>query len=702
MKNKESKGFETLQKIGKSFFLPISLLPFVGILLGIGASFTNPANVANLGLESILYNGSFLNIVLKIFSGLGGVVFGNLPLLFAMAVALGLAKSEKATATFAAAVAFLSMHTVINVLLVTYGRILADGSLAANVPLGTITKVLGIQSLEMGVFGGIVVGLVTVWLHNKFYKIELPSALSFFGGTRFVPIVSIVAATVLGCFFFITWPYIQLGISQLGNIVVHSGYFGTFLFGVIERALIPFGLHHAFYIPIWQTGLGGSMEVAGQMYYGAQNIYFAQLADPSTTVFSIDACRFLVGKYPFMMGGLPAAALAMYHCVPKMRRKEVKGLYLGAGATSFLTGITEPIEFTFLFLSPLLFVIHVICAGISFLLCHILVICVGTTFSDGLIDFSIFGLLQGAGKTNWPILVLLIIGYAVVYYFVFKFLIKKWDIKVPGRDEESPTKLFTKEDYKNKKESSKEDSLSEAIVKGLGGLNNIKEIDCCATRLRVSVVSEQKVDDAILKATGANGVLHKGSAIQVIYGPRVTVIKSRVEEYIEQKTIELKEGLLTNEISNDEEICNVVTHMSGNLITLDKVKDDMFSQRMLGDGFAIEPSDGHVVSPVCGNIEMIFPTKHAMGIKTVQGQEILVHMGIDTVKLEGKGFEILVEIGQYVEAGDPIANMDLSLLKDNNIDPVVPVVFTEMKYISKIDVIEGTITAKESNRVILK
>lgn len=699
---KESKAFEKLQKIGKSFFLPISLLPFVGILLGIGASFTNPANVANLGLESFLYEGSFLNIVLKIFSGLGGVVFGNLPLLFAMAVALGLAKFEKATATFASAVAFLSMHTVINVLLTANGKILADGSLSPNVPLGAITKVLGIQSLEMGVFGGIVVGLVTVWLHNKFYKIELPSALSFFGGTRFVPIVSIAAAILLGGFFFLTWPYIQLGISQLGNIVVKSGYFGTFLFGVIERALIPFGLHHAFYIPIWQTGLGGSMEVAGQVYYGAQNIYFAQLADPNTTAFSIDSVRFLVGKYPFMMGGLPAAALAMYHCVPKLRRKEVKGLYVGAGFTSFLTGITEPIEFTFLFLSPLLFVIHVISAGISFLLCHLLVIGVGTTFSDGFIDFTIFGLLQGVEKTNWPMLVVLIALYAVVYYIVFKCLIIKWDIKVPGRDEYAPTKLFSKEDYQERQNGKKEDALSKAIVEGLGGLKNIKDVDCCATRLRVSVSIPGAVDNALLKATGATGVLHKGTGIQIIYGPRVTVIKSRVEEYIQIKTNELKEELLVGSTCDTGAECKIYAPMNGNLIPLEKVQDDAFSQKLLGDGFAIEPSDGMVCSPVCGTVEMIFPTKHAIGLKTPQGQEMLVHMGIDTVKHEGKGFEILVETGQLVQVGEHIATIDLAYFRKQNVDTIVPIVFTNMGNASEIEILEGPIKVKESGRILIK
>lgn len=542
MSNQKASIFEVLQKVGKSFFLPISLLPFTGVLLGIGASFTNPTNIQNLGLETILAEGTVLNLILKIFTALGEVVFANLPLLFAMALTLGLAKSEKAIAAFAGAVSFLSMNKVINILLVAGGKILPDGSLSPDVPAGMITSVLGIQSLQMGVFGAIIMGLVVVYLHNRFYKIELPSALSFFGGTRFVPIVSIVASVVLGVFFFFTWPIIQTGIGRLGSVVVNSGLFGTFLFGVIERALIPFGLHHVFYIPIWTTGLGGQMEIAGQIVYGAQNIYFAQLADPNTTSFSIDAVRFMVGKYPFMMGGLPGAALAMYHCIPKERRQDIKGLYFGAGFTSFLTGITEPIEFTFLFLSPMLFVIHVICAGISFVLCHILNICVGTTFSDGFIDFTIFGLLQGAGKTNWPLLVVLMGVFFGVYYVVFKYLIQKWDIKIPGRDESAENKLYTKQDFLKKQNKDTKinpgagstDEKSAAIAEGLGGVENIQDIDACATRLRVTLYKPELVDEALLKSTGASGVVKKGTGVQVIYGPKVLVIKSNLEEYVEE------------------------------------------------------------------------------------------------------------------------------------------------------------------------
>ena len=712
MQKQKSSAFEILQKVGKSFFLPISLLPFTGVLLGIGASFTNPTNIKNLGLESALGEGTVLNLILKIFSGLGDVVFANLPLLFAIAIAIGLAKSEKATAAFASVVGFLAMNKVINVLMVNAGMILADGEVAPDVPSGMVTSVLGIKSLQMGVFGGIILGLVVVWLHNRFYKIQLPDVISFFGGTRFVPIISIVGATVLGVFFFYTWPVIQMGISQLGSLVVSSGVFGTFLFGVIERALIPFGLHHVFYIPIWTTGLGGQMEVAGKMVYGAQNIYFAQLADPNTTHYSIDAVRFLVGKYPFMMGGLPGAALAMYHCVPKDRRKDYKGLYFGAGFTSFLTGITEPIEFTFLFLAPMLFGIHVVCAGIAFALCHLLGIAVGTTFSDGLIDFTIFGLLQGPEKTRWPYLVALIVIYFFVYYFVFKWLIVKWDVKIPGRDDNSTGKLYTKEDYLNKMngQGTEADAQSVAIVDGLGGFENIKDVDACATRLRVTVGDSSLVDDAILKMTGASGIIKSGSGIQVIYGPKVTVIKSNLEEYLE----DIKEGRLTHPESSEpleqaetfEQVDatgdDYVMPMNGKLIPIEKVKDEAFAQKMMGDGFAIEPSDGDVFAPIDAEVMFVFDTKHAIALQTSDGTELLIHMGIDTVKLKGEGFDVFVKAGDEVKAGDKLAHMDLELLKKEDIDPTTSVLFTNLASDKHIVVKEGEVKADEPHLISIK
>ena len=382
----------------------------------------------------------------------------------------------------------------------------------------------------MGVFGGIIVGLGVAALHNKFYKQELPMALSFFSGVRFVPIISTIVYIFVGILCFFVWSFVQSGIFTLGNLVTASGYAGTFIFGFLERALIPFGLHHVFYIPFWQTALGGTATIDGVVVAGAQNIFFAELASSNTVRFSVDACRFMTGKYSFMMAGLPAAAYAMYKCARPENKKVVAGLLFSAGLTAFLTGITEPIEFTFLFIAPGLFVLHCGLAGLSFLLCHLLNICIGTTFSCGLIDFTLYGLLQGPTKTNWPMMLVLFVIYAIGYYLIFSFMIKKFNIMTPGREENATNiKLYTKEDLKNKN-----NTKSELILKGVGGVDNLVDIDACATRLRLTVVDENLVNEELLKESGSKGLIKKGKGIQIIYGPQVTVIKSDFEEYVEK------------------------------------------------------------------------------------------------------------------------------------------------------------------------
>lgn len=527
--NKSNNGtvFGILQRVGRSFMFPIALLPVAGLLLGIGSSFSNSTTVELYHLEWLLGEGTILNIILSIMAATGNVIFGNLPLIFAMGVALGMAKQEKEIATLSAAVAFLVMHMTIATLLTLTGRIdtLQDGATG---------NVLGLTSLEMGVFGGIIVGLGVAWLHNRFYKIELPNAISFFGGTRFIPIISTVVYILVGMVMFFLWPIIQKCIYALGDLVTKSGYVGTWIYGIIERALIPFGLHHVFYLPFWQTGLGGSMIIDGVNVSGAQNIFFAQLASSETTRFSVDACRFMTGKFPFMMFGLPGAALAMYQCAKKDKKKVAGGLLFGAALTSFLTGITEPLEFTFLFVAPLLYVVHCILAGLSFMLMHIFNVSVGMTFSGGLIDLLLFGVLPGNAKTNWVYIIIVGILYFIVYYFLFGLMIKKFNYKTPGREDvDEETKLYTRKDYNAKKDKNEENSIrAQNILEGLGGKDNLSDIDCCATRLRITVKSSELVDDAKLRATGASGVIKKGNGIQIIYGPRVTVIKSELEDYL--------------------------------------------------------------------------------------------------------------------------------------------------------------------------
>ncbi|MBO5059860.1 MAG: PTS transporter subunit EIIC [Clostridia bacterium] len=528
MSNKNNEGgvFGVLQRVGRSFMFPIALLPVAGLLLGIGSSFSNQTTVAKYGLEWLLGEGTFLFGLLTIFSKVGGVIFDNLPLIFAMGVALGMAKKEKEIATLSAAIAFLVMNITISSLLAITGSAdsLADGAVAS---------VLGIETLQMGVFGGIIVGLGVAALHNRFYKIELPQMLSFFGGTRFIPIISTLVYTLVGIIMYYLWPIIQSGIYALGNLVTSAGYFGTLIYGYIERALIPFGLHHVFYLPFWQTGLGGTKIIDGATITGAQNIFFAELASPSTTRFSVDAARFMTGKFPFMMFGLPGAALAMYQCAKPEKRKVVGSLLFSAALTSFLTGITEPLEFTFLFVAPVLYYgIHCVLAGLSFMLMHILGVAIGMTFSGGFIDFLLFGIMQGQAKTHWLYAIPVGVIYFFIYYFLFKFVIRKFNLKTPGREDEGEeTKLYTKKDYKEK-QAGGDYERAKMILDGLGGKDNIADLDCCATRLRVTVKDSSKVTDATLKRSGASGVIKKGNGVQVIYGPKVTVIKSQIEDIL--------------------------------------------------------------------------------------------------------------------------------------------------------------------------
>ncbi len=535
---KTSRGgqvFAVLQRVGRSFMLPIALLPIAGLLLGIGASLTNQTMVDSFGLTGILGTGKPLYNIMLILSETGNIIFANLPILFAMGIALGMAENEKATAVLSAAIAFFVMHRTISSCLAISGE-LANPTL----PEGSVSNIVGIQSLEMGVFGGILVGLIVAALHNRFYKIKLPDVLSFFGGVRFVPIISTVAFVLIGAVMFFVWPFIQRGIFALGELVLSSGYAGTFIYGLIERALIPFGLHHVFYLPFWQTGVGGSAIIDGVLVSGAQNIFFAELASPSVTKFSVSATRFMSGKFPLMIFGLPGAAFAMYRCAKPEKRRVAGSLLLSAALTSILCGITEPLEFTFLFVAPLLYVIHCVFAGLAYMVMHILNVGIGMTFSGGLIDFTLFGILQGNSKSNWLMVLPVGIAYFAVYYLIFSVLIKKRNYITPGRENDgAETKLYTRSDY-NKAKAEKQNAvtkpseISEIILAGLGGHENIVTIDSCATRLRVTVKDGSLVSDAILRDSGASGVIHKGSGVQIIYGPRVTVIKSELEEYIQE------------------------------------------------------------------------------------------------------------------------------------------------------------------------
>lgn len=707
--------FATIQKVGRSFFLPVSILPIAGLLLGLGASFTNETTIEAYNLSSVLGDGTILHGLLTIMSQVGDVIFGNLPIIFAMAVALGMAKNEKAVAVLASAVSFFVMNTTINGMLKITGQITSDGTVADGVLAGTITSVCGIQSLQMGVFGGIIVGLGVAALHNRFYKQKLPAALSFFAGVRFVPIISVVVYLVVGIVCFFAWPVVQNGIYAAGGLVTNSGYAGTFIFGVLERALIPFGLHHVFYMPFWQTGLGGTAVIDGIQVAGAQNIYFAELASPTVTHFSVEASRFMTGKFTVMMGGLPGAALAMYRCSKPENRKVVGGLLVSAAMTSFLTGVTEPIEFTFLFIAPALFAIHCVLAGVGFLVCHLLDICIGTTFSCGLIDFILYGPLQGNGKTNWILMVPVLVIYVVVYYFLFSWVIKKFNLKTPGREDgDGEIKLFSKADFQKKvgKQGAagaevsftQEDIQSATILKGLGGLANVEDVDCCATRLRVTVRDAALVDDATLKSTGTKGIVKKGAGIQVIYGPHVAIIKSDLEEYIDKiKGGEIKEETLLQMISGeaeevkpeetsgkDQAVYNgptkILAAADGQVIPMTEVTDEGFSSCAMGNGVAIQPENGIVVAPADGEISVVMPgSNHAVGLTLADGFDLLVHVGVDTVSLNGEGFTAFVEAGQKVKAGDKLIEFDKNLVVSKGLSPDVIMIFMDSDELPEFD-----------------
>lgn len=663
----KDKIFGILQRIGRSFMLPIAILPVAGLLLGIGGSLTNETMLNTYHLMGIFGPGTVFYIIFTVMGEAGNVVFANLPVLFAMGVAIGMAKKEKDVAALSAVIAFFIMHASISAMITINGG--ADMLLS-----GAAASVMGITSLQMGVFGGIIVGLGVAALHNRFYKIELPQVLSFFGGTRFVPIISALVYTAVGILMFFIWPPIQRGIYGIGNLVLQSGYAGTFLYGLMERALIPFGLHHVFYLPFWQTGVGGTLEVSGQLIEGAQNIFFAQLADPSVGHFAVSATRFMSGKFPLMIFGLPGAALAMYKTARPEKQKAAAGLFLSAALTSMLTGITEPLEFTFLFVAPVLYVIHCIFAGLAYMFMHICNVGVGMTFSGGLIDLFLFGILQGNKKTGWLWIVVVGLIYFVIYYFLFSFLIRKNDYKTPGREEGSgEVKLYTRKDV----DAKKEDSLSKEICIGLGGKANISDIDCCATRLRCTVYDAALVDDARLRATGASGVIRKGLGIQIIYGPKVTVIKSDLEDFLDHPVI-------------------IYSPFDGIADDITTAPDEGFAGKMMGDGAAVLVQGSYVMAPADGEVTFVFPTKHAIGFRTADGIELLIHVGIDTVALEGNGFEILIEEGAAVRCKDLLMRLDLAYLKEHAKSLVSPVVCSGLEENQKINLLkEGEIKAGE-------
>lgn len=673
--------FSLLQRIGQSFMLPIALLPIAGIFLGIGSSLTNTNMLAAYHLKGLMGPGTAPYILFSLLNSAGSIIFDNLPILFAVGVAIGMARSEKATAALSSIVAFFVMHSTIGSLITYTGR-------SHSFLTGATSEIVGITSLQMGVFGGIIVGLGVAALHNRFYKIELPKVFSFFGGTHFIPIISAITYVGIGILMFYIWPPIQILINDAGKLVLMSGYGGTFVYGLLERALIPFGLHHVFYMPFWQTAVGGRELVNGQLIEGAQNIFFAELASPDTSHFSVAATRFMSGKFPLMMFGLPGAALAMYTCARPENKKAVGSLLLSAAISSAVTGITEPLEFAFLFVAPPLYVIHCAFAGLSYMLMHMLNVGIGMTFSGDFLDFFLFGILQGNTKTSWLHVIPVGILYFIVYFIVFRVMILKFNYQTPGHEKDNAAPV------------NNADNKSQQILDGLGGLENISDLSFCATRLRVTLHRPSKLNKEKLLSTGAAAVVANGDGVQVVYGPEVTVIHARLQDYIAQiipassSTADNSAAVPTTSAkvsnpavsaeakdSDNLSVADAITDIvyapcNGTVISLKEINDGVFSEGYIGEGLAIEPVDGSFYAPFDCSVAMVFDTHHAIALHTANDTELILHVGLDTVKLNGQHLEVFVQEGQKIQKGDLILRADLEGIQSAGCRTVTPVVIT--------------------------
>lgn len=690
-------AFGVLQKIGRALMLPVAILPAAGILLALGDALQNPDLIGNIGF----LNSTWMQLIVSVMQSAGDIVFDNLPLLFAVGVAIGLANGD-GVAGIAAIIGYLIMNATMSAVLIANGSIPADAVERAEFIAGNnpaYTSMLGIPTLATGVFGGIIVGVLAAIMFNKFYKIELPQYLGFFAGKRFVPIVTSLAALALGLMMLVVWPPIQNALNSFSNGLLSSNMTLTaFIFGVIERALIPFGLHHIFYSPFWYEFFSYT-NTAGELIRGDQRIFMAQIRDGV----ELTAGTFMTGKYPFMMFGLPAAALAIYHEASPTRKKVVAGLMGSAALTSFLTGITEPLEFSFLFVAPLLFAVHCVFAGLSFMTMHILNVKIGMTFSGGFIDFFLYGILPN--RTDWWLVIPVGLAIAVIYYLGFRFAIRKFNLMTPGREKE------VAEDGDGR--GVRTGQLSYHVLEAMGDKENIKHLDACITRLRVTVHDKNKVDKDALKKLGAAGVLEVGNNMQAIFGPISEGLKEQIQDIILGKmptpqaeaapAVEVGkqiENIMTNPFQYDPKANVFVIPMTGTLRYLEDVPDHVFSEKMMGDGFAIEPTEGTVVSPVNGRVINVFPTKHAIGLLADNGREILIHIGLETVNLKGVGFHVFVKEGDRVTAGQKLVEAEFSSIKTQVPSLMTPIVFTNLGAAERVIFQEGEqVKAEQDNKV---
>lgn len=655
MSKRFSKIGQSFSQLGQAFMLPIAILPVAGLLLGLGGALTNDAAVHTYPW----LNQMWLQTILKVMNFAGNAVFTNLALIFSIGLAVGLAKGDKGTAGLAGGVAYLVYTATISGLLQIFSPK---------------------NNIDTGVLGAIVIGSVVAYLHNHYRKTQLPQFLGFFGGSRFVPIISSLAAIVIGAIFFIIWPPIQGWLTNAGYAIAKMGSFGSFLYGFLLRLTGAVGLHHTIYPMFWYTALGGTAEVAGKTVVGAQNIFFAQLADPNHVGLFTYGTRFFAGRFATMMFGLPGAALAMYLCLPKRNRKKDGGLYLSGGLTSFLTGITEPIEYTFLFVAPWLYVIHAFLDGVSFYVADIMNIRIGNSFSGGLIDYLLFGVLQGKDKTNWPNVLIMGVIWFFLYFFVFTFCIKKAHVNIPGMqdvDDSSADAIMNN----GPKTGDKLYDESMDIITALGGVSNIQTVSACATRLRVSLKDNNVVNEGVFKKLGAPGVLKVGSGVQAILGGKADIYSQEINDILAHPDVMPKnestvEQTTEQKVDHQSVTLDLAAPVNGKFTDLTQVSDEVFSKKMMGEGFAIEPADGQIYSPITGTVMSVFKTKHAIGIQTKEGLEVMLHMGLDTVELEGKPFTVHVKEGDKVTTDTLVATVDLEQIKDARKDSIILTLIT--------------------------
>ncbi|MCL7745710.1 glucose PTS transporter subunit IIA [Halalkalibacter alkaliphilus] len=681
--------------------VPVALLPAAGILLGIGAALSGP-----LADRIQLLQNPVVAEISAAMLRIGISLFENLPIIFALGIAIGLTGGS-GIAALAALLGYIIMNTTISFSLKITPEMTAQS--------GEYGMALGIPTLETGVLGGIVVGFLAVYIYNKFHKFQPPEMLGFFAGDRSVGIAMVFASIFLAFLMMIVWPPVQGVINTIASVIATDAtnplYIG--LYGAFERLLIPTGLHHIWYAPFLWTGLGGTTEVAGQLVSGDQYIFLAQIA----AGVEVTAGRFMAGKFPIIMFGLLGAALAMYKRADKDKRPVVKGMLIAAAGTAFLTGITEPIEFTFLFVAPLLYVFHAILTGVSYAVAYILGVHLGWAGGSGFIDYVLVNVLPGT--PNWWMNLVLGAIFFAVYYYSFSFAINKWNIATPGRGGQE-AKLFTRNDFNQQKAGKKQSKqeknkeIAKHIIVALGGPGNLVHVDACFTRLRVEVKEVNRINEDMLKGLGAAGVVKVRNNIQAIFGGNSDLYKNEMNELLKAETL-FDELELLEEVKEEEvqltkkqiKVDKIVTPVQGNILPLTDVPDEVFSKKMMGDGFAIEPANGTICTPVNGTIINVFPTKHAIGIKSENGLELLVHVGIDTVTLNGKGFETFVQEGQKVKAGQKIVEVDLDYILEHATSIVTPIIFTnlqEEQYVSiaKIGFVEeneeGIITVMSTEK----